>query len=232
MFALFAALAVPLAAGSILAIRKKAGKAVLLGAACFLTFQVLTRLPLLQVVLPQSAGFVLFQSTHPLLYLSLLALSAGVFEECGRYLTMRLFLRNSRLTDGVAFGVGHGGLEAVLLVGVNLILLPWGVGGGALSSQQLFLAGLERLLAMTAHVCWSVMVWRSLRERRVLLLPAAVLLHGLYDFLPVFLLQNGAGALAAEGALALLTGALLLCSLLANRRKEKAQTQNEKEIKS
>ena len=121
LFALFCSLLLPLGAGTFLALRTKKAAPVLLGAACFTVFQLLTRIPLLQVVLPRSAAYALFQASHPTAYLLLLCLSAGVFEECGRALTMRLFLRTSAPADAVSFGVGHGGIEAIALVGVSMI---------------------------------------------------------------------------------------------------------------
>ena len=148
LFALFCSLLLPLGAGVYLALRTKRAAPVLLGAACFTVFQLLTRIPLLQFVLPKWAGYVLFESAQPVWYLLLLSLSAGVFEECGRYLVMRLFLKTGGPVDAVSFGVGHGGIEAVALVGVSLAYLLFTGGYLAQTAESLFLAGAERLFAM------------------------------------------------------------------------------------
>jgi uncharacterized membrane protein YhfC len=221
LFALFCSLLLPAGAGTYLALRTKKAAPVLLGAACFTVFQLLTRLPLLQLVLPRWAGYVLFQSEHPVWYLLLLSLSAGVFEECGRYLVMRRFLRTGGPVDAVSFGVGHGGLEAAALVGVSLAYLLFSGGYLAQPAGSLFLAGAERLFAMTAHVGFSVLVWCGVRGKRPLLLPAAVALHGALDFLAV-LLARSAGAwltelVAAVFALAVLAGSLILQKNMTNR---------------
>ena len=46
-------------------------------------------------------------------------LAAGLFEETGRYLTMR-FLMKGKWTreNALMYGAGHGGLEAVLILGM------------------------------------------------------------------------------------------------------------------
>lgn len=49
----------------------------------------------------------------------MLSLTAGPFEETGRLLIMSHLLRRPRFADGVAFGLGHGGLEAAALVGTR-----------------------------------------------------------------------------------------------------------------
>ena len=203
LFALFCSLLLPLGAGAFLALRTKRAAPVLLGAACFTVFQLLTRIPLLQVVLPRSAAYALFQASHPTAYLLLLCLSAGVFEECGRALTMRLFLRTSAPADAVSFGVGHGGIEAIALVGVSMVYLLVTRSYAGQTAENFLLAGVERLIAMTAHVGLSIFVWCGVRAKKRWLLPAAVLLHGAIDFAATVLI-GAAGSWPAELAAAVL----------------------------
>lgn len=86
IFALFLTLIIPVAASVWVAARNKSAKAVLFCAACFIVFQLLLRIPAMQYILPMSADYVLFKASNPATHLVLLALSAGVFEECGRYM--------------------------------------------------------------------------------------------------------------------------------------------------
>jgi len=45
-----------------------------------------------------------------------LGLSAGIFEECARYLVLRLWARDARSwRKGILFGAGHAGAEAIIL---------------------------------------------------------------------------------------------------------------------
>jgi uncharacterized membrane protein YhfC len=212
LFALLCSLLLPVGAGIYLALRTKTALPVLLGAACFTVFQLFTRIPLLQFVLPRSAEYALFQTQHPTAYLLLLCLSAGVFEECGRYVTMRLLLKTGAPLDAVSFGVGHGGIEAVALVGVNMAYLLFTGGWAAQLADGFYLAGVERLLAMTAHVGLSIMVWCGVRAKKPWLLPAAVLLHGALDFIAT-MLSDSVNAWLVELAAALFALAVLGASL-------------------
>lgn len=144
---------------------------------------------------PQSAAW---------LNLAVLAITAGLFEEGARWLVLRRFARGIRQpNDGVMYGLGHGGFEAVLIVGLgavaNLVLL---VGGETIVTQvsgdtadaaeaigaQLqalrdapawmpLLAVWERVLAMTLHVAAALLVLRAVRDERVAPLAYAVALH-------------------------------------------------------
>ena len=58
--------------------------------------------------------------------------TAGLFEETGRYVAFRkLYRAEHSWRSGVMFGLGHGGLEAVLLVGLSLAVLRAATRGGA-----------------------------------------------------------------------------------------------------
>lgn len=156
----------------------------LLGAATFFVFQMLIRVPLLELVLKKQLWFQGFKLANPWLYLLLLALSAGIAEEVGRFITIRFFMKN-QLTwqSGVAFGLGHGGLEALLLVGltnIGLLLTPSTVA--MLSFGQVALAGVERISAMVLHVGWSLLVLEGVRKNNKKYLLFAVLTHGIVDF--------------------------------------------------
>src|SRR5690625_2683858 len=57
------------------------------------------------------------------------ALMAGVFEEVGRYIMMRFALKKYRdWQDGLAFGIGHGGIESILILGLsNLTMIIYAI---------------------------------------------------------------------------------------------------------
>ncbi len=187
---LIVTLVLPVVVGVFAAVRLRQSKAVFLGAVCFFLMQGCIRIPLLQYVLPMFAQYTAFQIAYPILYLFLLALSAGVFEECGRYLFLKI-LKARTLTEGISFGIGHGGIEAVLLVGINaaaLAFYPQLLYGTA--SGDYFLSAVERLAAMTAHIGFSVLVLSSQAKRRSWLLAVAVCLHTALDFLALYLTRK------------------------------------------
>ena len=147
-----------------------------------------------------------------MLYWVLAAFSAGIFEEGGRWLLFRRFLKNSSPIDALAFGIGHGGTEAFLLVGLNAVLLPWmgGLTAVTVSGGEFLLSGMERLLAMSAHLAWSVMVWRGVTAGKAGFLFVAVGSHGLFDLLPPVLLALSGSVWITEGAVAGMAAVLVI----------------------
>ncbi len=168
-------------------------KALLAGLGCFTFFQLLLRLPLLQYVLPNFAWFSVVSATQPILYIFLLSLSAGVFEELGRYIVMRIFLKKHLSAgDGISFGIGHGGIEAVSLVGINYILAFALYGTAAFSTASdglIFSAGCERIFALAIQIALSVMVMLSIKRKKPLWLLLALVLHTAVDFFSVLATQ-------------------------------------------
>jgi len=85
--------------------------------------------------------------SKPMLYTIYAALAAGVFEELGRVCGFAVLQASDRRPDGVGralgMGIGHGGIEAILLVGVatisNLVVSVSIINAG---TSEAFLAGL------------------------------------------------------------------------------------------
>ena len=104
--------------------------AALTGALCF-TVSALVLEQLLHSIVFSSFP-TLIQS--PGLYTAYACLAAGVFEETARYLGLSLLCRrDASLVTGFAYGIGHGGIEAILLAGTtslsNAIVLSAARGG-------------------------------------------------------------------------------------------------------
>jgi len=155
------------------------------GAAAFALSQLLTRVPLVQV-----AQYFMRDAlkTSPVVlgvWIAVLSLTAGLFEETARLWVFRKPLKDfRRWRDAVGFGVGHGGLESALLVGgmaalglVNVIVLsamdpstlplkPEQVAQvveakasiAALDWWMPLLGAYERAGAMVVHIALSVVV--------------------------------------------------------------------------
>jgi uncharacterized membrane protein YhfC len=199
------------------------GKPVLLGALTFLVFQVLTRIPLLQLAAARMPWYIVMNATQPLLTALFLGATAGLFEEGGRYLVMSLLLKKDRsLPDAVAFGVGHGGIEAVLLAGINslLALITVLTGTGSVDGSLMLAGGVERIAAMTLHVAWSIMVMKSVSQRKPVWLLIAFLLHTVVDAGAVAASYFGIGAGALEGLLILCAVLILVLALVTFRKGE------------
>jgi uncharacterized membrane protein YhfC len=156
-------------------------------------------------------------ATWPLVPMALVAgLSAALCEEGARWVVLTFFLKRVRTwAPGLQYGAGHGGGEAIifgLLVLVNLVtmlVLP--------SMQQMFAAlppetaelvrygasaywatpwympivgGMERVFAITLQIAMALLVVRSVAERQVKYLLAAIGIHAAVDAYAVWGMQT------------------------------------------
>lgn len=200
---------------------KKARWSFVVGILAFTVSQVCIRIPIITMVLP---NFMWYQvmSINPYASGIFLGVTAGLFEEGARYIAFRWLLKKNRsFTDGLAFGLGHGGIEAVLFVGVNaLVLLVMTFTGNGILGQSdagnVLLGGIERLSAMAFHVGASLLVLYGFRIGKSLwYLGIAILLHTLLDAAIVILPAIfGAGILAIELYCGIFGGVTLAVSIL------------------
>lgn len=183
-FALFCSLILPLTLAVELCVRKKGTwRPLLCGALTFTVFQGFVRLPVL-TALARTDWYSGFETSDPALYALFLGATAALFEEGGRWLVMHIFLKKRRsVRDGIAFGAGHGGIEAIAVLGVTALANIIGAGSLSVGEWSLVLAGgAERLFALAAQIGFSVMVMESVREKKPLWLLLAFALHMLIDF--------------------------------------------------
>lgn len=187
VFNLVVCFALPLGALVFYLLRYRRGAACFgLGVLSFFVSQVLLRLPILSA-LQQTAWYAVFAATQPLACITALALSAALFEEFARLVLMSpLRKRAYRISNAVAFGLGHGGLEAAL-VGINsaalLIAAPDQL---SLAGPSVAFAGLERLGAIAFHVACSLLVYRALMCRKPGWFALALVLHTVCDMCAAF----------------------------------------------
>lgn len=223
-------IAVPL--GVMIFLRRRGGswKSFLVGAVVFVLFALILEPVLHRLILGSAAGAAIRENIW--LYGLYGGLMAGLFEETGRFLAFRYALRRTpgRVT-ALSYGLGHGGVEAFLLVGLtmaaNLSLGLAYAGGAALPEETaamaeallstpagMFLwAGFERLTAMALHVSLSVLVCAAVRTGRRQLFPAAILVHAAVDFAAV-VSSTYLSVAATEGVVLALT---VLAAVLAAR---------------
>lgn len=214
LFTIIAALVLPVGAAVWLGVKRKGYmKPVLLGAATFFVFQVLTRIPALQLI-DKMIWYSMFKTSQPVLNALFLGGTAALFEEGGRWIVMRLFMKNkNRLNDGIAFGIGHGGIEAVLLVGINVLVL-FILNDHSTSPLQLFAGGFERICTMVIHIAFSVMVLKSVVLKNPLWLLVAFVLHTAIDMAAVLMAGAGASILVLEGVVGVFSLLLLVYVLI------------------
>jgi len=179
---------------------------ILIGALIFFISQIVLRIPILQILSKQSY-FVEF-SKHYLVYSLFLGLTAGIFEEVGRYIGFRGFLKDRlNYQNGLAYGIGHGGIESILLVGmsyINNIVFSFLINSGSLDTllkskvapevigaiksalintpaSAFLLAGFERVFTMAVQIALSLLVLVAVKKGKLYYLVLAILLHTIID---------------------------------------------------
>ena len=204
------------------------------GVLVFLVFQLLTRLPLVSLLQARVLASLLRTSmVFNWIWLVLLALTAALFEEVGRYVGYRLFMGRETKTwsKAVMFGLGHEGLESIVLVGGQIVIyllvitLLSTINVNHLPAAQrqsdiqqiAFINGLPiwyplqaawgRLWSFPLQVSLSVIVLQVFRRKRMRWLLLAILFHALVDFLTAAMIQIW----GPYSPIALLINALLLC---------------------
>ena len=177
------------------------------GALIFFLFQLISRVPLVTVLGNVLAPQFKASRTLLLIWLIALPLTAALFEEIGRYIGYRWLMGKEEKTwdKAVMYGLGHGGLESIVLVGglglitlvnvivfsqINLNILPAGQHTqvmqqfAALNAQPVWfplVGAWERLWSVPFHVAMSVIVLQVFRRGQMRWLWLAVLLHTLLD---------------------------------------------------
>ena len=194
----------------------------LLGALGFFVPQILIRFPIL-TALSRTDGFVAFSQTHPLVYGFSLAFTAGLFEVVGRYAVARMLQKNLTYRRALAAGLGHGGIEAMIITGlayisnlVFVVMLQTGgfeatlaqttAAGGDVTAllasrdalmntpwAMFLLAGFERLLAMTCHVAMSMLVCYGVHRGKAAPTIFALAMHVCMDSVASISLMIGKG---------------------------------------
>lgn len=175
--------------------------AVLVGALMFFVFQVVMRIPALTLIQGQ-AWYKEFSARNMILTGIVIAFSAGLFETAGRYMGLKFLLKNKlERKNGIAYGIGHGGIEAILLVGLNYIvsiiysfLMNAGIVGSQLvpqlaaTSPDLFLAaGVERVFTVLFHIAAALLVTYAIMYNKKMYILYCLLLHTFVDGTAVIL---------------------------------------------
>lgn len=200
---------------------------VLIGAATFLVMVLVLESMVHRLVLAGPRGAVI--QGNVLYYALYGGLMAGLFEETGRFLSMKFLMKKepSGIKPGIAYGIGHGGAEVILIFAlsmVSLLVMSVMVNTGTTdvllsktpaeaqaqltaqvdqlrsASPGTYLLGLwERCSALVLHVGLSVLVWLAVRRggKWLWLFPVAIMLHALVDALAVILSKH-VGLVAVE----------------------------------
>lgn len=211
----------------------KIGLPFLAGIVAFVVSQIVLRIPILQLLATQAWYLSFAQNIIP--YGLFLGLTAGIFEEVARFIACALLKKHRRYEDGIAFGLGHGGIEAVLLVGISLlysIFIIFMYNNGQLAALGLpaaqeaatvanlealtpgtaLMGGVERILAMGMHISFSIVIFTGfMRGKKWRYLILAILAHAAVDaavvIIPAYVSMS---VYAIEGLVLVMTALLCL----------------------
>ena len=95
---------------------------VLIGAATFLLFAIVIEKPLQAMVISLDSPVSQFVNARPVLWGIIVGFFPGVFEETGRFVAFKTVLRKRKQREtGLSHGIGHGGFEALFILGITYI---------------------------------------------------------------------------------------------------------------
>jgi uncharacterized membrane protein YhfC len=148
---------------------------------------------------------------NPLVYIIYGVLMAGVFEETARFVCFKILKKKYQgVKTGLAYGLGHGGIEAIIVGGLAMVnavifsvILNLGMAetitadlpGEVLAQVEtqiemlttsppylFLLGGLERIFALGIQISLSIIVYYSVYgKKKWWLYPLAIGLHALID---------------------------------------------------
>jgi len=202
------------------------------GALAFVCSQ-LVRVPLLLAISVLTRPYFTGTDANVLFWINfvVLSLTSGLFEETARYIVLRWLAKDARRwDDGVMFGAGHGGIEAILIIGgsviTSIVLLTTGdallaqlrasapeqattlaVQIDGLRNLQWWMPILsiwERVLAITFHIAASLLVLRAVRDRQIKWWGLAIAWHAAFNATALLASRYG-GLIASEVALTVLS---------------------------
>ena len=215
-------------------------KAWLFGALTFVVSQFVFRLPwqipLNAWLAPKLEG----NELATFAWIAVSALTAGLFEETGRWLAYRWLWKDRSTRGGVMLGAGHGGVESIVLIGLSLVgsLVVYvalshgttlGIPAGTLPLVEkqfatltpllATLGGVERISACALHIGCSLLVLEGVRAQQKKWWALSVAVHFGVNLVAVVTMKQ-IGPLAAEVAT---MGAVTLVLFFALRRSRRSE---------
>lgn len=183
----------------------------IIGALTFIVFALILEQILHTVVIKVTGGAVLNNVWLKALYGGL---AAGVFEETGRLVSMKRFMKKPLTKENaIMYGIGHGGTEAIIIVGltaISNIVTSIMINSGSLlksmevlddsiretamtqlsalwttPSYQFYMGGVERIIAIVLHICLSYIVYTAVKNNKIIFYFISISIHFAIDAITV-----------------------------------------------
>lgn len=187
-----------------------------IGCAIFVVFALVLESIMHQVVFSATGTLI---TGNVFLYALYGGLAAALFEETGRFVAMKFFMKKDlNKQNALMYGIGHGGIEAIMLVGMTYIsnlLSAVMINSGLLANSMalldeetqitsfnqikvlwetpawhFYMAGVERVAAIVLQIALSVLVYRAVKEKCGRFWLIAFLIHFAVDFITVVLVNG------------------------------------------
>lgn len=218
IFSLLLSFALPIILLLLVKIKLKANlTSFVIGCAVFIVFALVLESLMHSVVLTATGTLL---TDNIILYGLYGGLAAALFEETGRLIAMNFFMKESlNKQNSLMYGIGHGGIEAILLVGmtyVSNLLSAFMINSGALQASmelvdaefqqttfeqikvlwelppwQFYMAGVERLIALILQISLSVLVYKAASTKSRTFWFLAFGIHFAVDFFTVVITGLG-----------------------------------------
>ncbi|NLL76529.1 MAG: YhfC family intramembrane metalloprotease [Clostridiales bacterium] len=187
-----------------------------IGALTFIAFALILENICHQFFLVRESALSRFMNENTWAYVLYAALAAGIFEETGRFIAFKFFMKNNdKKEDAITYGIGHGGIESILVVGFSMLSSIFlistlksmgGIDGYVamvpVESQELvrtslmslyttppyiyLLGAVERVATIAFHIALSFFVFMAVkRPGKLYFYPVAILLHVFLDIFAV-----------------------------------------------
>jgi uncharacterized membrane protein YhfC len=180
------------------------GRNIVLGAATFVLFALVLEGSMHWYVLKLNPVTAAWMKVHGWGFAIYGASAAAIFEETGRWLAMRVFVRNvGEPGSAVSYGLGHGGAESIIvgfLGQVQAIALSVLANAGLLDRllagrlphdtlvkiqnalahadfPLVLMGGFERVWALLIQIACSLLVWRAVARKDFRWFAAALAAH-------------------------------------------------------
>ena len=111
----------------------------------------------------------------------------GLFEETARFLFFCALLKKEKNKNiSVSYGIGHGGIESAL-IGLNMLahLLLKDQLKADVTFGDCILSCCERIIAVIYHISASVVVYKSVKEKKIYFYICAIVYHDIVDLFPL-----------------------------------------------
>lgn len=179
---------------------------------------------------------------NPFLYAIYVGLTAGIFEELGRFIAFFFLLKKyQEYKDGLAYGIGHGGIASILvggLAGFQTLVFATSINNGSFaklieqnpqlsqvqdalihSHSYLYLLGsLEKIMTLVLQIAFTMLVLYGVKHKKYIFIAYAVLFHAFVDFFAALFQKHVINIFVAEG----ITFILTICAfILIRQMKEK-----------